>query len=237
VGDAAETVHGLNVETVFEPFQTVLEPLPAAQHDRGPVFLAASDVEGERDGGQPFPGYRRVACAAGEQASAWSGFEASHGRADPRGHLGWRRVEGDAGGELPPGARVLLQCRHRVEVVGWLELAGDLLDRADAINPVGPDRVCVMGVAGQVPASVPDDDGPGVCLGFPFAAGLAAVPGRPASRRIAMERRAARSVTPSGPARSPAVVPGRVWRISRVRRARGAGLGSAGTRAGQVSVS
>ena len=34
VGDAAGTVHGLNLETVFEPLQTVPEPLPAAQHDR-----------------------------------------------------------------------------------------------------------------------------------------------------------------------------------------------------------
>src|SRR6516164_5779949 len=34
VGDAAGAVHGLNLETVFEPLQTLPEPLPTAQHDR-----------------------------------------------------------------------------------------------------------------------------------------------------------------------------------------------------------
>src|SRR5271155_717559 len=128
------------------------------RRDRGPEFLATSDVEGERDSGQPLLGvHRRVARAADEHASAWSWFEPPHGRADPRGYLGQRRVEDDAGGELPPGAEVLLQCRYRVEVVGWLELVGGLLDRTDAINPVGSDRVCVMGVTEQAPASVSDD--------------------------------------------------------------------------------
>jgi hypothetical protein len=64
---------------------------------------------------------------------------------DPRGHLGQRRVEDDAGGELPSGAQVLLQYPYRVEVIGWLELLGALMDGTDAINAVGSDPVGVGG--------------------------------------------------------------------------------------------
>ena len=50
-------------------------------------------------------------------------------------------------------------------------------------------------------------------------------------RTIVRVRRAARSVTPNPAASSPAVAPGRFWRISRARSARAVGLRSVGTRA------
>src|SRR5579859_1288235 len=60
VGDAARTVHGLDPETVFEPLQTVPEPLPAAQHDRHYDDVQVVD----QAGGQEFADSRRAAADA-----------------------------------------------------------------------------------------------------------------------------------------------------------------------------
>lgn len=58
--------------------------------------------------------------------------------------------------------------------------------------------------------------------------------GMPASRRIPMYRRAARYVTRSLSASWSAVVPRRVWRISRARSARAVGLSSVCTGADEA---
>src|SRR5690606_4637113 len=107
----------------------------------------------------------------------------SHGRTDPRGDLGQGRVEDHAGGELPAEAQVLLQYGDRVETRWRYEALTGRPHRADPVDPVGADRVRAVGVAQQVPAPVPDDDGPGIHLRLPLAAGLAAVRDRHAAPR------------------------------------------------------
>ena len=76
MGDAAGTVHGLNLEPVFEPLQPVPEPLPAAQHDRH-----HDDVQVvNQAGGQEF--------ADGGRAAADADIGASGGLARLRKRLG-----------------------------------------------------------------------------------------------------------------------------------------------------
>lgn len=66
---------------------------------------------------------------------------------------------------------------------------------------------------------------------YPPYGPLADSTGMPASRRMPMYRRAARSVTPNRSPSSPAVAPGRDCRNSSARNARAVGLGSVGTSA------
>jgi hypothetical protein len=65
VGDAAGAVHGLNLETVFEPLQPVPEPRPAAQHDRHHDDVRVVD----QAGGQEFADGGRAAADADIPAS------------------------------------------------------------------------------------------------------------------------------------------------------------------------
>src|SRR5258708_13943545 len=81
VGDAAGTVHGLNLETVFEPLQTVPEPLPAAQHDRHHDDVQVVD----QADGQEF--------ADGGRAAADADIPARGGLARLRKRLGGAGVE------------------------------------------------------------------------------------------------------------------------------------------------
>lgn len=143
--------------------------------DRGTQFWPATDAEGERHARQPLRRvHRRTARAGDEHAPVSRWFKPSHGRPDPRRHLGHGSVEHHAGGELPPSAQVLFQCGHRVEAVGRLELVRGPRDRSDPVDPTGPDRVRAMGMTQEVPPPVADDHCPGVHLGLPLVAGLAA---------------------------------------------------------------
>ena len=81
VGDAAGTVHGLNLETVFEPLQTVPEPLPAAQHDRHHDDVQVVD----QAGGEEF--------ADGGRSAADADIPARGGLARLRQRLGRAGVE------------------------------------------------------------------------------------------------------------------------------------------------
>jgi hypothetical protein len=99
-------------------------------------------------------------------------------------HPGARRCEYHADGELPAGAEIALECNDRVQVVGWGERAVGLLDSADAVDPVAANGAGAVGAAQQIPAAVADDDGPGVDLLLPCAAGAAAIADvNPAPRR------------------------------------------------------
>src|ERR1039457_3673425 len=141
--------------------------------DGSAEFGAALDMEPDRDRGQPLPGiHRRIAGGAGQHTSgAVAGaVEAAHRRSDVPGDLIAGSIEGDPGLELPSSPEVLLQQVCVVQVPGCAELPGASGDGLDPVDAVGADRAGAMRVAQQVPAAMPDDDGPGVNVLRPLPA-------------------------------------------------------------------
>ena len=104
VGDAAGTVHGLNLESVFEPLQTVPEPLPAAQHNRHHGDVSVVD----QVGGQEF--------ADGGRAAANADIPARGGLARLRKRLrgaGVEEVKRGAAAHLDRGAGMVGKNKDR----------------------------------------------------------------------------------------------------------------------------
>src|SRR5579859_3033784 len=119
VGDAAGAVHGLNLETVFEPFQTVPEPLPAAQHYRHHDDVRVVD----QAGGQEF--------ADGGRAAADADIPARGGLARLRKRLGRAGVE-----EVKRGTAVQLD--------GGPGMVGENKDRGVERRGVSPPSVPLL---------------------------------------------------------------------------------------------
>src|SRR6516164_1357647 len=125
VGDAAGTVHGLNLETVFEPLQTVPEPFPAAQHDRHHDDVQVVD----QVGGQEF--------ADGGRATADADIPARGGLARLRKRLSGAGVE-----EVKRGTAVHLD--------GGPGMVGEDKDRGVEWRVVSPPSVPLLVRPGAV---------------------------------------------------------------------------------------
>src|SRR5690348_13543712 len=125
VGDAAGAVHGLNLETVFEPLQTVPEPLSAAQHDRHHGDVRVVD----QAGGQEF--------ADGGRAAADAEIPARGGLARLRKRLGGAGVE-----EVKRGTAVHLD--------GGPGMVGEDKDRGAERRVVSPPAVPLLVRPGAV---------------------------------------------------------------------------------------
>src|SRR5215469_15634490 len=119
VGDAAGAVHGLNLETVFEPFQTVPEPFPAAQHDGHHDNVRVVDQAGRQE------------FADGGRAAADADIRASGGLARLRQRLGGAGVE-----EVKRGTAVHLD--------GGTGMVGENKDRSVERRVVSPPSVPLL---------------------------------------------------------------------------------------------
>src|SRR3954469_23053224 len=144
--------------------------------DRLPEFGTPHDPEGRRAPGELLGVPGGIAGAAGQAGRLVAeALELPDGAGQAPADQVEGRVDDDLDVVLPADGEVFLDRRDRVEVAGWFERAVQDADTADPVDPVRPPLALRVLAAQQVPAAVPDHDGPRLDVAGPLGAGLGAV--------------------------------------------------------------